>query len=214
MTRLTRRALALGLAALPLPALAARPAIAPLSADDHALVDKAAAYLQGLTEAKGRFVQTDARGTTTQGTVYLKRPGKARFAYEAPSGLLVVADGANVSVADSRLKTFDRYPLMATPLSIFLARQIKLDRGVVISDVTRLADGFTITARDGKKQAEGQITLTFSNSPMALIGWTVSDAQGQATRIRLTGLERASGLAPTLFVLNDPRPKAVGRARM
>ncbi|CAN5898862.1 outer membrane lipoprotein carrier protein LolA [soil metagenome] len=214
MTRLTRRALALGLAALPLPALAARPAIAPLTADDRALVDKAAAYLQGLTEAKGRFVQTDARGATTQGTVYLKRPGKARFAYEAPSGLLVVADGANVSVADSRLKTFDRYPLMATPLSIFLARPIKLARGVVISDVKRLADGFTITARGGKKQAEGQITLTFSNSPVALIGWTVSDAQGQSTRIRLTGLERASGLAPTLFVLNDPRPKSVGRARM
>ncbi|MFD3266533.1 outer-membrane lipoprotein carrier protein LolA [Phenylobacterium ferrooxidans] len=214
MTRLTRRALALGLAALPLPALAARPAIAPLNADDRLLVDKAATYLQGLTEAKGRFVQTDARGTSTQGTVFLKRPGKARFAYEAPSGLLVVADGANVSVADSRLKTFDRYPLMATPLSIFLARQIKLDRGVVISDVTRLADGFTITARDGKKQAEGQITLTFSNTPMALIGWTVSDAQGQATRIRLTGLQRTSGLAPTLFVLNDPRPKSVGRGKM
>ena len=214
MTRLTRRALALGLAALPLPAFAARPVIAPLSADDRLLVDKAATYLQGLTEAKGRFVQTDARGTSTQGTVYLKRPGKARFAYEAPSGLLVVADGANVSVADSRLKTFDRYPLMATPLSIFLARQIKLDRGVVISDVTRLADGFTITARDGKKQAEGQITLTFSNSPMALIGWTVSDAQGQATRIRLTGLQPTSGLAPTLFVLNDPRPKSVGRGKM
>ncbi|MDO8378129.1 outer-membrane lipoprotein carrier protein LolA [Phenylobacterium sp.] len=214
MTRLTRRALALGLAALPLPALAARPAVTPLSADDRALVDRAATYLQGLTEAKGRFVQTDARGTMTQGVVYLKRPGKARFAYEAPSGLLVVADGANVSVADSRLKTFDRYPLMATPLSIFLARQIKLDRGVVISDVSRMADGFSITARDGKKQAEGQITLTFSDNPLALVGWTVSDAQGQSTRIRLTGLQRASGLAPTLFVLNDPRPKGVGRARM
>jgi len=150
----------------------------------------------------------------TQGVVYLKRPGKARFAYEAPSGLLVVADGANVSVADSRLKTFDRYPLMATPLSIFLARQIKLDRGVVISDVSRMADGFTITARDGKKQAEGQITLTFSDNPLALVGWTVSDAQGQSTRIRLSGLQRASGLAPTLFVLNDPRPKGVGRAKM
>lgn len=214
MTRLTRRALALGLAALPLPALAARPAVTPLSADDRALVDRAATYLQGLTEAKGRFVQTDARGTMTQGVVYLKRPGKARFAYEAPSGLLVVADGANVSVADSRLKTFDRYPLMATPLSIFLARQIKLDRGVVISDVSRMADGFSITARDGKKQAEGQITLTFSDNPLALVGWTVSDAQGQSTRIRLSGLQRASGLAPTLFVLNDPRPKGVGRARM
>ncbi len=214
MTAMTRRALALGLAALPLPALAARPALVPLSAEDRVLVDRAATYLQDLTEAKGRFVQTDARGTVTQGTVFLKRPGKARFAYEAPSGLLVVADGANVSVADSRLKTFDRYPLMATPLSLFLARQIRLDKGVVISQVSRMADGFSITARDGKKQAEGQITLTFSDAPLALLGWTVSDAQGQSTRIRLVGLEATSGLAPGLFVLKDPRPQGVGRARM
>ena len=107
MTRLTRRALALGLAALPLPALAQRAPIAPLSAADRALVDRAAAYLQGLTEAKGRFVQTDARGSTTQGTLYLKRPGKARFEYDAPSKLLVVSDGGNVSIADGRLKTFE-----------------------------------------------------------------------------------------------------------
>ena len=64
MTRLTRRALALGLAALPLPALAQKTAAAPLSQADRALVDRAATYLQGLTEAKGRFVQTDARGAS------------------------------------------------------------------------------------------------------------------------------------------------------
>lgn len=214
MTRLTRRALALGLAALPLPALAQRAAAAPLSAADKALVDRAAAYLEGLTEAKGRFVQTDARGAMTQGSLYLKRPGKARFEYDKPSGLLVVSDGGNVSIADSRLKTFDAYPLMATPLSIFLARQIRLDRGINVTRVARLADGFSITARDGKKQAEGQITLTFSDSPMALVGWTVTDAQGSSTRIRLTSLTKTSGLAPSLFVLKDPRPKNVGRSKM
>lgn len=219
MTRLTRRALsrrvlALGLAALPLPALAQKPAASPLSAADRALIDSAAAYLQGLTEAKGRFVQTDARGAKTQGTLYLKRPGKARFEYDKPSGLLVVSDGGNVSIADSRLKTFEAYPLMATPLSLFLARQIKLDKAINVTRVTRMADGFAITARDGRKEAEGQITLTFSGAPLALIGWTVTDAQGASTRIRLTSLERASGLAPSLFVLKDPRPKNVGRSKM
>lgn len=214
MTRLTRRALALGLAALPLPALAQRAPAGSLSSADKALVDRAAAYLEGLTEAKGRFVQTDARGAMTQGSLYLKRPGKARFEYDKPSGLLVVSDGGNVSIADSRLKTFDAYPLMATPLSIFLARQIRLDRGINVTRVARLADGFSITARDGKKQAEGQITLTFSDSPMALVGWTVTDAQGSSTRIRLTSLTKTSGLAPSLFVLKDPRPKNVGRSKM
>ena len=214
MTRLTRRALALGLAALPLPALAQRAAPAPLSAADKALVDRAAAYLQDLTEAKGRFVQTDARGSVTQGSLYIKRPGKARFEYDKPSGLLVVSDGGNVSIADSRLKTFDAYPLMATPLSIFLSRQIRLDKNINITRVSRLADGFSITARDGKKQAEGQITLNFSESPLALIGWTVTDAQGGSTRIRLTNLTRTTGLPASLFVLKDPRPRNVGRGKM
>ncbi|MFN3521421.1 MAG: LolA family protein [Phenylobacterium sp.] len=212
MTSLTRRTLALALAAAPASALAQ--GAGGLSAADQALVNRAVAYLENLDEAKGRFVQTDARGAVTEGDVYIKRPGKARFAYDPPVGLLVVSDGGRVSIANSRLKTFDSYPLMATPLSLFLARQIRLDRGVVISRVTRLSDGFSITARDGKKQAEGQITLSFTDSPLRLAGWTVTDAQGQSTRIRLTRLERTSGLASSLFVLEDPRPKSPGRARM
>jgi outer membrane lipoprotein-sorting protein len=206
----------MGLAALPLPALAqtgARRAPA-LTAADKALVDRAVAYLEGLTEAKGRFQQTDARGVTLTGDVFLKRPGKARFAYDPPAGLLVVSDGGNVSIANSKLKTFESYPLAATPLSLFLARQIRLDRGVSVSRVLRLSDGFAITARDGRKQAEGQITLTFAEAPLRLVGWTVVDAQGQATRIQVSGLEKTSGLAPSLFVLLDPRPKNPGRARM
>lgn len=214
MTRLTRRTLTLALAALPTAALAQRPAIAPLSAEDRALVDRAAAYLESLAEARGRFVQTDARGATTQGALYLKRPGKARFEYDPPAGLLVVSDGGNVSVQNTRLKTFESYPLAATPLSLFLARRIRLDRGVVVSRVARFSDGFAITARDGKRQAEGQITLTFTDSPLSLAGWTVTDAQGQATRVRLSGLQKTSGLAPSLFVLKDPRPKNPGRAKM
>lgn len=214
MSRLTRRALALGLAALPLPALAQRAPAAALSPADKALVDRAAAYLQGLTEAKGRFVQTDPRGATTQGALYLKRPGKARFAYEPPSGLTVVSDGALVSIHDARLKTFESYPLKATPLSLFLARQVRLDQGVMITRVTRMADGFSITARDGRRVAEGQITLTFTDSPLALVGWTITDPQGGATRIRLTGLTKTSGLAPSMFVLKDPRPKNVGRGKV
>jgi outer membrane lipoprotein-sorting protein len=211
---LTRRALTMALAALPLPALAAPPAATPLSAEDRALVSTATAYLQNLAEAKGGFVQTDARGRSTQGTLYLKRPGKARFAYDAPSGMLVVSDGNFVSIQDKRLNTFERYPLMSTPLSLFLARQIRLDRGVKVSRVTRLADGFSITAADAKKPADGNITLTFANRPMRLLGWTVTDGQGQATRVRLTALEATSGLSPALFELKDPRPANPGRARM
>lgn len=208
----TRRTLALALAAAPLagPALAQ----APLATADKALVDRAVAYLEGLTEAKARFVQTDARGRATTGALFMKRPGKARFAYDPPSGLLVVSDGDLVSVQDSRLKTFESYPLGATPLSLFLARNIRLDRGVSITRVSRMADGFSITARDGTKATAGTITLTFTDAPLALAGWTVTDAQSRPTRVQLVGLDRTSGLDRSLFVLKDPRPKNLGRGKL
>lgn len=184
----------------------------PLSVEDKALVDRAAAYLGGLNEMKGRFVQTDARGSVSQGLLYLKRPGRARFAYDPPSSQLVVSDGFNVSIADPRLKTFDRYPLGSTPLSLFLARDVRLDRGVEVTRVDRFSDGFALTARDARHRGAGSVTLAFSDAPMRLREWSLTDAQGQVTRLKITTLEPASGLDPALFVLRDPRPTRMSGA--
>lgn len=183
------------------------PVPAKLSAEQKALLDKATAYIQGLSSAKGRFVQTDQRGTQTQGTFYLQRPGKARFQYDPPAGLLVVSNGANVNIFDSRLKTYESYPLSKTPLNLLLAREVRLDRGVVITDVRPLADGFTIVAQDAKRQALGRISIDFSNSPVALMGWTVTDIKGGQIRVRLADFAETANLDPKLFVLTDPRRK-------
>ena len=212
--RMIRRTFAtLALAALlagPAAAQSARtPAPAPLTAADQALVDRAVAYLEGLSAATGRFVQTDARGTVTQGAISLQRPGKARFDYDQPSGLLVVADGRLGSVFDRRLKTFDSYPIRSTPLGLFLAGRIKLDGGVKVTRVTRLSDGFSLTAEDPKRLTRGSITLNFSNQPLGLLGWSLVDPRGSLTRVRLVDLKRASNLDPRQFVLKDPRPAPI-----
>jgi len=216
----------LALAAVLAAAVAAAPMSAPLaqtkgraaaartalSAEDKAMVDRAAAYLQGLAGAKGEFVQTDARGRVTRGTFYMQRPGKARFEYAPPSGLLIVSDGHNVNVHDRRLKTFDRYPLGATPLSLFLARQIRLDRGVVVERVVKTSDGFQIHARDGKRQADGSIVMAFAGSPLRLTEWIITDSRGGRTRVQLTSLQPTAGLSPDLFVLRDPNRRGRDRS--
>ncbi|THD74262.1 MAG: outer membrane lipoprotein carrier protein LolA [Phenylobacterium sp.] len=209
---LTRRTavLALGLAALA-PAAVAQ---SPLSPDDQALVAKATAYLQGLDEAKGRFVQVDQRGQTTEGAFYLQRPGKARFEYDLPSGLVVVSDGAAVTVADNRLKTFERFPLGATPLSLFLAKTIRLDKGVVVTAIDRQPGGFTLVARDGHRKNAGQLALAFTETPIQLVSWAATDAQGRTTRVRLIGLARTSGLDRALFTPQDPRRAPSAHAPM
>jgi outer membrane lipoprotein-sorting protein len=207
----TRRLLlAAGLAAAivsPAAAQDSKPVPAALSAEQKALLDKATTYIQGLGSAKGRFVQTDARGTQTQGAFYMQRPGKARFAYDPPAGLLVVSNGNNVNIFDSRLKTYESYPLSKTPLNLLLAREVRLDRGVTITDIRPLADGFTIVAQDAKRQALGRISMDFSNAPVGLMGWTVTDIKGGQIRVRLIDFAETSDLDPKLFVLTDPRRK-------
>lgn len=195
-----------GLLALSPEALAQSGTVA-LSSADLALVDKATKYLQSLDEVEGRFEQTNPRGAVETGDIFLKRPGKARFQYDPPSGLVVVSDGKTVSVWDSRLRTFDRTPLGATPLSILLAARIRLDQDVEVFRVGRFDDGFYLSARSahGQERTEGYITVVFGDNPMQLRGWTLVDGQGQATKVKLTRLSKAP-IRPELFVLNDPRP--------
>ena len=165
--------------------------------------------MQGLSTAKGHFVQTDARGATSQGTFYLQRPGRARFDYDPPSGLVIASDGHEVSVVDRRLKTIQSYPLGMTPLALFLARDIRLDRGVAVSQVARSGQDFTVVARDVHKKTQGQIALTFATSsltltgPLTLTGWAITDAQGATVRVRLSDFAPAPPHEAKFFQLYD-----------
>lgn len=178
---------------------------AALSAADRTLVQQAQTYLQGLTAAQGSFVETGPNNVARQGRFYLSRPGKMRFEYTNPAGLLVVSDGYNVKRYDPRLNSFQQVPLGRTPLSVFLARNVRLDQGVRIDRVNRLAGGaFSIVARDSRRPNDGQVVLTFAGSPLRLTEWTITDAQGARTRTQLTALQPASNLSARLFQLSDP----------
>ena len=205
----SRRAFALGSAALA--AVAALPAHAQsnLSAEDRAVLARAQSYLQNLTSAQGTFVETSG-AQRRQGRFWLQRPGKMRFEYTNPEGLLVVSNGSNVMRYDPRLDVFRQVPLSQTPLSTFLARNVRLDQGVRIDRVTRMQSGaFAIVARDSRRPNDGQVILSFAGDPMRLHEWTIVDAQGARTRTQLTSLRPASGLSNSLFQLRDPtrRPR-------
>lgn len=200
----SRRAFGFGAAAVA--AVAALPAAAQssLSADDRAVLAQAQTYLQNLTSAQGDFVETGPGGQRRSGKFYLQRPGKLRFEYTNPAGLLVVSDGSNVKRYDPRLNVFRQVPLGQTPLSTFLARNVRLDQGVRIDRVTRTSDGFALTARDARRPNDGAVVLAFTGSPLRLFEWTIIDPQGARTRTQLTNLRPASGLSASLFQLRDP----------
>jgi outer membrane lipoprotein-sorting protein len=196
-----------GLTTLCLAPLAVAAAPAPttsLSAEDNALVARAVAYLDGLTCDEGRFEQIDGRGALTTGTFFLQRPGRARFDYDPPSGLVIASNGFKVTIVDHRLKTIQGYPLAFTPLGLFLAKNIRLDRGVMVTGVDRTAAGFSITARDRAHPNQGSIDMTFTNEPIRLAGWTVTDSRGQSVQVRLAALTPATPRSWRFFELADP----------
>ncbi|KQS57737.1 cell envelope biogenesis protein LolA [Brevundimonas sp. Leaf363] len=198
---LSRRAFGLSLVATAV----AAPAFAQsnLSAEDRAVVAQAQGYLQAMTTAQGGFVETGAGGQRREGRFYLQRPGKMRFEYTTPAGLLVVSDGYNVKRYDPRLNNFRQVPLGSTPLSTFLSRNVRLDQGVRIDRVTRMDSGaYALTVRDARRPNDGSVVLAFAGG--RLREWTITDPQGARTRTQLTTLSPAPGLDAGLFRLTDP----------
>ena len=128
-----------------------------------------------------------------------------------PSGLVIASNGFKVTVVDHRLKTIQAYPLAFTPLGLFLAKNIRLDKGVVVTAVDRTVAGFSITARDRAHPNQGSIDMIFTNDPIRLAGWTVTDSRGQAVQVRLAALSPATPQSWRFFELSDPA-RATGTA--
>lgn len=184
----------------------AGPALAQsgLSAEQRRLVERAQTYMNTMRSVRGRFAETGPRGQRSQGAFYLRRPGRMRFEYDAPSRLVVVADGTFIHRWDPRLEAYQRVPTNQTPLSLLLGESASFtSRYIRIDDVSATSDGVQIRLRDTRRLREGSLTLVFGGSPYRLREWTVRDAQGAATRVQLATINAAEGLADSLF--RNPR---------
>lgn len=168
-------------------------------ADRTQALAQASAALNRMGAVQGRFSQIAPDGTTSQGDIYLQRPGKMRFAYDAPSPLTIVSDGSTVSVHDRSVRDVSRVPLRSTPLYYVLKRDVSLDRDARITRVARSGGNLLVTARDRTGEADGEITMTFAGPGYDLRQWAVTDGQRQTTRITLSGVRTAARLDPRLF---------------
>ena len=113
----------LALAALPL-SLAVTPQ-APVVAQAQSPIAQVSAHLRAVNSMTANFAQTDRRGRTVNGTLTLKRPGKARFQYQRGHPLLVVADGRHLFTIDYQVKQVMRYPIGGSPLAILLNPRLR-----------------------------------------------------------------------------------------
>ncbi len=181
------------------PAIAA-PTATPITGQERdALLARASRALDQVRTVEAKFRQVSPRGEITTGTMTMARPGRLRIEYDAPSPLLVVSDGTKVTIADRAFKSFDSVPLRATPLFFVLKSNVDLTRDAAIADVTRQGDSVFITARDRKREMDGQITLELRGPTLQLAGWRIVDGQNGATSILLQDAKAITRADPKLF---------------
>lgn len=167
---------------------------------DLARIDMA---LNNTGSFQGRFTQYGSDGSIATGNIYIKRPGKLRFEYDAPSPLLIVSDGVTLLQHDRELETKDRVPLAATPLNFFLKNDVQLQRDTEVVGLIKTPQDIRVSARDGSGEVDGVMTMVFDANSLALNQWIIADSFGGETRVVLSDLKYNQKVSPRLFVLRD-----------
>jgi len=174
------------------------------SGEEAAIVDRIEQWFADTRSLKADFLQLDPDGGHATGTVWLRRPGRVRFEYDPPVPLLIVADGVSVIFVDTELEQVDRLPLVRSPLSILTARQVDLRRDTEMRAISREGGVLRLTLADAKSPEEGELTLIFNESPLALRQWVLHDSSGRETKVVLQNVEVNLDLPGRLFVYSDP----------
>ncbi len=141
-------------------------------------------HFSSVRTMQGEFVQFGPRGEQTSGKFFIERPGKLRFNYDAPSPMRVISDGRNVVIGNTRMKTWDLYPLSKTPLSLLLSNRIDL-RTKMVRDVKEEADLTTIVLGDRTIFGQSTITMMFDPKTYELRQWTITDPQAKDTTVMI-----------------------------
>lgn len=152
----------------------------------------------------GEFIQFGPTGEQTGGKFFIERPGKVLFLYEDPAAIRVVADGRSVVVNNTKLKTWDIYPLNQTPLQLVLNDRIDLSERRV-KKVEENTDLTTIVMQDKKLFGDSEITMMFDPASYDLRQWTIRDAKGKDTTVMIFNVEEGVRFGPDTFEIDYRR---------
>ena len=196
----------------PIVTAAATPIVAvaraePLSERD--IVDRANAFFNNLSSLVADFTQIGGDGRRLGGTLYLQRPGKVRFEYDAPATLEVIADGSSVAVRDTKLATQDLYSISQTPLKFLLREQVNLGQDIRITGISNEGDSVRLSIEDRSTLGgTSRDHSVFRPEVETLTQWRITDAQGFQTTVILNRSTAAKRIDSRLFGSTTTAPSA------
>jgi outer membrane lipoprotein-sorting protein len=156
-------------------------------------------YFNGIRSLKARFVQSNPNGSVVQGTLYVRRPGRMRFEYDAPSQLKIVADGRQVTMWDNATRDFGQWPIGWTAASFLVKDPLVLSGELQVEKLERVNGMLEATMSQARKPQEGKVIVRLGENPLLLRGWTIIDNRGNRVTVSLSDMQTGLQLADSLF---------------
>lgn len=184
----------------------------PAMAADIIPLSDISAYLNSFQTAEADFTQVNEDGTIATGKLFIRRPGRVRFEYDPPNDALVLASGGQVAIYDPKSnQPPEQYPLKRTPLNLILERKVDLERAQMV--VGHVGDGQTtsVIAQDPENPEYGSIRMVFTDAPIALRQWVITDGAGGETTVILGDMKTGVDLGEAMFNIIFETQKRLGQ---
>ena len=191
-----RTALSLGLATL----LSAGLPSMGLAQSAPQILAEVSNRLREIRTMEADFVQLNADGSRSKGTISVHRPGRMRMDYAGKNAPLLIVGGGSISIYDGpKRKTPEVYPLQKTPLWLILRPDVDLRSGKGVRRAWTEGRHTYVHTYDPALPEAGQITFQFSGSPMMLDGWVSQTQAGEKVSVALLNPRFGMDLRPSLF---------------
>ncbi|MEX2453332.1 MAG: outer membrane lipoprotein carrier protein LolA [Rhodospirillaceae bacterium] len=176
-----------------------------ITAEDRSDIARIEAYLNSVDSLKSEFVQLASGGGVAQGTIYIERPNRLRLDYRKPATMQVYANGNWLVHVDTELEAVTHIPIGSTPAGFLVQDRIRLSGDVTVDRVIRGDSTISVELVQTGDREAGRFVLTFSDAPLQLRQWTVTDAQGVTTNVQLVAPAVNVAIPRDVFVFDETR---------
>lgn len=170
-------------------------------------------YLNAIDTLRADFIQVAPDGSISDGVFYLARPGRVRFEFNPPSKILIVSKKNWITLVDYEIGQASRWRIADTPFRVLIERDIRFGGNIAVSSIERAGGNVSVSVFNRKDPKQGSIKLVFTDGPLELRQWEITDPRGQITRVGLLNIEMNIEIDASKFEFDDPRPRRRKRRR-
>ncbi len=189
-----------------------------LTREELQLIRQLERHLNGIGTMVADFIQVSPYGTSgvggsiSFGRVFLERPGKIRWEYDAPTPLLIVINDDDLTYYDLELDQISYSSVDSRLSELLIDENIRfLDEGIRVVDVRANEDAASITLQESAAESTDnlgiqELSLLFATAPeLVLKRIKLRDMNGKVTTVELKNPRYGEKLEDALFVVKNPR---------